>query len=74
MTDFLQRIKELPQGKLVLLAAQLQERLEAVERGADGFGRRDPIAVVGVGCRFPGGAEDPESYWELLVEGRDAKA
>ncbi|NEC87421.1 type I polyketide synthase [Streptomyces sp. SID12501] len=32
---------------------------------------REPIAVVGVGCRFPG-ASDPSSFWRLLVEGRDA--
>src|SRR5262245_4496894 len=29
-----------------------------------------PVAIVGVGCRFPGGANDPESFWSLLVEGR----
>ncbi|WP_326654951.1 polyketide synthase [Streptomyces sp. NBC_01750] len=32
---------------------------------------REPIAVVGIGCRFPGGP-DPSSFWQLLVEGRDA--
>ncbi|GAA2826483.1 type I polyketide synthase [Nonomuraea rubra] len=30
-----------------------------------------PVAVVGVGCRFPG-AHGPRAYWELLIEGRDA--
>jgi acyl transferase domain-containing protein len=72
VTEFLQRIKDLPAGKLALLAAQLQERLEQAEHGGAGSGSRDPIAVVGVGCRFPGGADDPASYWDLLVEGRDA--
>jgi acyl transferase domain-containing protein/NADPH:quinone reductase-like Zn-dependent oxidoreductase/thioesterase domain-containing protein/acyl carrier protein len=33
---------------------------------------RVPIAVLGFGCRFPGGAADGRSYWELLTEGRDA--
>ncbi|WP_330460398.1 acyltransferase domain-containing protein [Streptomyces sp. NBC_00820] len=31
----------------------------------------EPVAIVGIGCRFPGGP-DPSSFWRLLVEGRDA--
>ncbi|MEV0614527.1 SDR family NAD(P)-dependent oxidoreductase [Nonomuraea sp. NPDC050404] len=30
----------------------------------------EPVAVVGLGCRFPG-AHGPEAYWELLIGGRD---
>ena len=31
----------------------------------------DPIAIVGLSCRFPGGADSPQSFWQLLMEGRD---
>jgi acyl transferase domain-containing protein/NADPH:quinone reductase-like Zn-dependent oxidoreductase/acyl carrier protein/ubiquinone/menaquinone biosynthesis C-methylase UbiE len=33
---------------------------------------KDRIAIIGIGCRFPGGINDAESFWKLLVEGRDA--
>lgn len=31
-----------------------------------------PIAVVGISCRLPGGADDPAKLWQLLSEGRNA--
>lgn len=31
-----------------------------------------PIAVVGIGCRFPGGVHDVASFWRLLTDGTDA--
>src|ERR1700757_1192391 len=33
---------------------------------------KDPIAIIGIGCRFPGGVNDVESFWKLLVEAREA--
>jgi acyl transferase domain-containing protein/acyl carrier protein len=33
----------------------------------------EPIAVIGLGCRFPG-AENPEAFWQLLRSGKDAIA
>ncbi|MFF1309200.1 beta-ketoacyl synthase N-terminal-like domain-containing protein, partial [Streptomyces sp. NPDC058307] len=31
----------------------------------------EPIAIVGMGCRFPGGADKPEQLWELMLAERD---
>ena len=36
--------------------------------------KSEPIAIVGMGCRFPGGANDPEAFWSLLRDGVDAIA
>lgn len=32
----------------------------------------EPIAIIGMSCRFPGGANTPEAFWQLLRDGRDA--
>ncbi|MDT0574323.1 type I polyketide synthase, partial [Streptomyces sp. DSM 3412] len=43
------------------------ERLREVEGRAN-----EPIAIVGMSCRFPGGVETPDQLWELFRSGRDA--
>ncbi|WP_159047031.1 type I polyketide synthase, partial [Streptomyces pactum] len=32
----------------------------------------EPVAIIGVGCRYPGGVRDTEGLWRLVTEGRDA--
>ncbi|WP_329244693.1 type I polyketide synthase [Streptomyces sp. NBC_01478] len=32
----------------------------------------EPVAVIGVGCRLPGGVRGPADYWRLLIDGVDA--
>src|SRR6201987_6328491 len=33
---------------------------------------KDRVAIIGIGCRFPGGVNNTESFWDLLVKGREA--
>jgi acyl transferase domain-containing protein/acyl carrier protein len=66
MSDLRDRITQMSPARLALLALELDERLQAME-GA----QREPIAIVGLGCRLPG-APSPDAFWQLLREGVDA--
>ena len=56
--------------KLREATAALRTALD--ERDALRKERAEPIAIVGMGCRFPGGASDPSAYFQLLCDGKDA--
>ena len=51
-------------------ALQAIERLEA-ELEAEKRRPREPIAIVGMACRFPGGADTPAAYWQILRDAVD---
>ena len=50
-----------------LALEEAESKLAAIEQE-----RTEPIAVIGIGCRFPGGASSPQAFWKNLLEGRDA--
>ncbi len=56
-----------PLQRAVFALKETQARLEALERK-----RTEPIAIVGMACRFPGGVCEPASYWRLLCQRVDA--
>ena len=46
---------------------EMQDKLDAMEKS-----KKEPIAIIGMGCRFPGGADHPEAFWELMHDEVDA--
>ncbi|MBT2206892.1 type I polyketide synthase [Actinomadura sp. NEAU-AAG7] len=59
------------------LAAYLHAELTGADNAVSivapaSAGRGEPIAVVGMGCRFPGGVRSPGELWDLTLSGRDA--
>src|SRR5262249_46853357 len=55
-----------PLKRALLELKDMQARLDAAERS-----QREPIAIVGMSCRFPGGADSPEAFWQKLRDGID---
>jgi acyl transferase domain-containing protein/acyl carrier protein len=55
-----------PLKRAFLAIEELQSKVDRLEQAS-----REPIAIVGIGCRFPGGADDPDAFWRLLHDGVD---
>ena len=56
-------------ARAYLAIEELEARLDAMQQA-----RNEPIAIIGMGCRFPGGVVGPDSFWRLLRDGVDAVA
>ena len=55
-----------PLQRAFLALEQARARLAVAEGAA-----REPVAIIGIGCRVPG-ADDPQEFWEGMLEGKDA--
>src|SRR5690348_16008800 len=60
--------KSLDEGlkQAAAVIARLKARIAKLEQP------HEPIAIVGLGCRYPGGIVDPETFWGVLERGVDA--
>ena len=67
MSSKADRIANISPVQLALLSKQLRSKIDGLE-----ILEAEPIAIVGMGCRLPGGAQNPAAFWRLLEEGRDA--
>ena len=60
-------VRKISSTKLALLAREVRSDARTFN-----VLRSEPIAVIGMGCRFPGGATGPAAYWGVLEKGVDA--
>jgi acyl transferase domain-containing protein len=69
MTDLSEQSLETlsPLQRAALALKEMRSRIDTLERS-----QTEPIAIIGIGCRFPGGATSPETFWHVLQNGVDA--
>jgi acyl transferase domain-containing protein len=56
-----------PTKRALLGLKTMQSKLEALE-----YAKTEPIAIIGMGCRFPGKSNNPQAFWQMLHDGVDA--
>ena len=67
MADFQEKLTDMsPLQRAVFALKEMRLQLNSIKQR-----QHEPIAIIGMSCRFPGAA-DPESFWRLLREGKDA--
>src|SRR5689334_2754430 len=67
MSNISRRIANMSPVKLALTVEQMRSKVAGLE-----LLDVEPIAIIGMACRFPGGVRDTESFWQLLRNGVDA--
>ncbi|NEO96075.1 MAG: polyketide synthase, partial [Moorea sp. SIO3G5] len=59
-------------AKLMKMASDKIAKLEVELDALKSKNKSEPIAIIGMSCRFPGGVDSPEAFWQLLNDGVDA--
>jgi acyl transferase domain-containing protein/NADPH:quinone reductase-like Zn-dependent oxidoreductase/NAD(P)-dependent dehydrogenase (short-subunit alcohol dehydrogenase family)/acyl carrier protein len=67
MSDQIKRQEPSLERQALAALRKMRQKLSELEDA-----RSEPIAIIGIGCRLPGSANDPELFWDLLRNGVDA--